>query len=119
MKTFFFALASVLSSLSIYAQGGWTIDYAHSGIKFSVTHMMVSEVDGNFKKFTGTITSTKDDLSDAQIEITIDATSINTDNENRDKHLKGEDFFNVDKYPNILFKSTSLKKVGDNKYVLE
>ncbi len=97
----------------------WTVDNSHSGVKFSVSHLVISEVEGQFKTFSGNITAAKEDFSDAKIDFKIDVNSINTDNEGRDKHLKSDDFFNAEKYPTITFKSTSLKKVSGNKYVLE
>lgn len=96
----------------------WTLDKGHSNVKFTVTHMVVSEVDGTFKTFDGTIEHTKADLSDAKIHFTVDVNSINTDNERRDGHLKGDDFFNAEKFPAMKFESTSFTPQGDNKYKL-
>lgn len=98
--------------------GKWTVDKSHSNVKFTVTHLVVSEVDGYFKLFDGTMENTKPDLSDAKIQFTVDVTSINTDNERRDKHLKSDDFFAADKYPTMKFESTSMTPAGDNKYKL-
>lgn len=91
-----------------YAQ--WTIDKGHSKFTFIAEHHGLSEVDGYFKKFDGKITASKADLSDAVFEITIESASLNTDLERRDGHLKSEDMFDVEKFPTITFKSTSLKK---------
>lgn len=96
----------------------WTLDKGHSNVKFTVTHMVVSEVDGTFKNFDGTIESSKPDFSDAVVNFTVDVTSVNTDNENRDKHLKGNDFFNAEQFPQMKFQSTSFKPLGNNKYEL-
>jgi polyisoprenoid-binding protein YceI len=96
----------------------WTVDKAHSNVKFTVTHMVVSEVGGTFKVFDGTMEHTKPDYSDAKINFMVDVTSINTDNERRDGHLKGDDFFNAEKYPQMKFVSTSFTPSGDNKYKL-
>lgn len=98
--------------------GKWTVDKSHSNVKFTVTHLVVSEVDGYFKLFDGTMENAKSDLSDAKIQFTVDVSSINTDNERRDKHLKSEDFFAADTYPTMKFESTSMKPAGDNKYKL-
>ena len=87
-------------------------------MKFTVTHMVVSEVDGSFKTFDGTIESTKPDYSDAVVTFTVDVTSVDTDNENRDKHLKSDDFFNAEQFPQMKFQSTSFKPLGGNKYQL-
>ena len=100
------------------ASSKWAIDKAHSNVKFTVTHMVVSETDGNFKIFSGGMENSKPDFSDAKIEFSVDVSSINTENENRDKHLKGDDFFNAEKYPQMKFVSTSFTPLGDNKYKL-
>ena len=96
----------------------WTLDKGHSNVKFTVTHMVVSEVDGAFKNFDGTIESTKPDFSDGVVNFTVDVASVDTDNENRDKHLKSDDFFNAEKFPQMKFQSTSFKSLGGNKYQL-
>ena len=96
----------------------WTVDKSHSTVKFAVSHMVVSETEGNFKVFDGTITHTKADLSDAAIQFTVDVNSINTENESRDKHLKSDDFFNAEQYPLMKFESKSFKPLGGNKYAL-
>ena len=92
----------------------WNLDKSHSFIRFSVTHMVVSEAEGNFKKFDGSFESSKADFSDAKITFTIDATTVNTENENRDKHLKSDDFFATEKYPTIKFESTAFQPLGNN-----
>jgi polyisoprenoid-binding protein YceI len=79
---------------------------------------MISETEGQFKKFDAKLTAEKPDFTDAVIEVTIDAASIFTDEEKRDEHLRSPDFFDVEKYPNITFKSKSLKKVKDKNYKL-
>ncbi len=96
----------------------WTIDKPHSNVKFAVTHLVVSEVEGSFKLFDGSMESTKTDYSDAAISLTVDVNSLNTDNEMRDKHLKSDDFFNAEKFPAIKFQSTSFTPAGGNKYKL-
>jgi polyisoprenoid-binding protein YceI len=109
----------VLGTLNGMAQGTkWAVDKVHSNVKFTVTHMAVSEVDGSFKIFDGTMEHSKADFSDAKVSFTIDVNSISTDNENRDGHLKGDDFFNAAQYPQIKFVSTSMKSMGGNKYQL-
>lgn len=96
----------------------WTLDKSHSNVRFTVTHMVVSETDGAFKIFDGTVEHTKADWSDAKINFTVDINSINTDNENRDKHLKSDDFFNVEKFPTAKFVGKTFKPLGNNKYEL-
>jgi polyisoprenoid-binding protein YceI len=116
MKKINLLAMALLFSATLFAQTKWTVDKNHAKIGFTVTHMMLSEVDGNFKKFDATVTSSKPDFSDAVFELTIDAASISTDNDNRDNDLKGEHYFDVAKYPQITFKSTSISKVDDKKY---
>lgn len=98
------------------AQTKWKVDKTHSNVKFSVQHMVISEVEGNFKMFDGTMENTKADFSDAKINFSVDVASVNTDNENRDGHLKADDFFNAEKFPKMTFVSTSVKPVGTGKY---
>jgi polyisoprenoid-binding protein YceI len=94
----------------------WKLDKNHGKLSFTVTHMMVSDVEGWFKSFDASITTTKDDFSDAVAEMTADVSSINTDNDMRDKHLKSPDFFDADKYPKITFKSKTITKGAGNSY---
>ena len=96
----------------------WTVDKAHSKLGFSITHMMISDVEGNFKTFEASIASVKDDFSDAVFEISADIPAINTDNEGRDKDLQSDRFFDAAKFPKLTFKSTSFTKVEGNKYKL-
>lgn len=106
----------VMFAATVSAQTKWEIDKAHSKVGFSVTHMVISEVDGFFNNFQADITTTGTDFSTAKINFTVDVNSITTDNEARDKHLKSDDFFNADKFPQIKFVGKSINKVGDNKY---
>ena len=94
MKKCTLSLFALLISVAVFAQK-WTVDKAHSKLGFTVTHLMISEVDGNFKKFDATIVSSKDDFSDAVFELTADIASINTDMEFRDKDLKSPGFFEI------------------------
>ena len=85
-----FLIAMVIGMMIISkseAQTKWTLDNAHTGVKFTVTHLVISEIEGAFKSFTGSMTATKPDFSDAQIDFSVDIASINTDNEMRDTHL--------------------------------
>jgi len=97
----------------------WTVDKPHTSVRFAVTHMVVAETEGTFKVFDGTVEHSKADWSDAKINFTVDVNSINTDNENRDRHLKSDDFFNAEKFPAMTFASTSFKPKGNNKYELK
>lgn len=111
--------APVTTSAKIAIETGkWSVDKAHSSVKFTVTHMVVSEVEGSFKLFDGSMENTKADLSDAKINFTVDVNSIDTENEKRDGHLKSDDFFNAEKFPSMTFASTSMTPAGDNKYKL-
>ena len=110
---------STLDLPSTTAQAGsWVVDKPHTNVKFSVAHLVISDVDGNFKSFDGTMESSKADFSDAKITFTADVSSINTDNEMRDNHLKSDEFFNAAKFPQMKFVSTSFTPLGDNKYKL-
>lgn len=100
-----------------YAQGTWNIDQAHSRIGFNVTHMMVSEVEGNFKQFEGKVISKSDDFNGAEVQFVAQVASVNTENEKRDGHLRSDDFFNAEKFPTISFKGTLVKQ--GNKYQLK
>lgn len=107
----------LLSGAVVFGQT-WSLDKAHAKLGFGVTHLLVSTVEGSFKTFDAKITSSKDDFSDAVIELTADVNSIDTDNEQRDGHLKGPDFFDAAKFSTITFKSKSFKKIADKKYKL-
>src|SRR5688572_22210604 len=108
--------AGLLLSFVSIKSATWTVDSTHARLGFSVSHLMVSEVDGSFKKFDATITGSAEDFSDAVVKLTADVNSIDTDNEQRDTHLKNPDFFDAVKYPTITFTSKSFKKAGDKKY---
>lgn len=105
MKCFFTLIVVATFSLSqVTGQTNWTLDKSHTNIQFTVTHMVVSEVTGDFKDFDGKVTSTSDDFKNSDVEFTAKVASVNTGNENRDKHLKSDDFFNAEQYPDIKFK---------------
>ena len=109
-KTIKTLVAVAVISLSAKAQTTWNIDASHSKMGFAITHMMVSETEGKFKVYEGTVSSKSDmDFTNAAIDFKIDVNSINTDNDQRDAHLKGADFFDAATYPSITFKATSMK----------
>ena len=87
----------------------WQIDPAHSSIQFTVRHMMISKVRGNFEKFSGTIDFTEENPANSTVSVEIDAASINTREEQRDGHLKSPDFLNVAEFPTLTFKSTRVE----------
>jgi len=90
----------------------WEIDPAHSSATFSIRHMTISNVRGEFGKVTGTVNWDDADVAKSTAEATLDATTINTHEPKRDAHLKSPDFFDVEKNPTITFKSTQVQKVG-------
>ncbi len=93
----------------------WTVDQSHSSVGFEVKHMMVSKVKGTFDAYTAEVEAADlADLTTATIEFKFDVTSINTRSEDRDNHLKGEDFFDAEKFPTINFTSTSITRDGDD-----
>jgi polyisoprenoid-binding protein YceI len=94
----------------------WQIDPAHTNVEFSVRHMMISNVKGQFQKTSGTITINGNDPTSAKIDATIDAASINTRVDKRDAHLKSPAFLDVDKFPTITFKSTKVEAAGPGKW---
>lgn len=118
MKKLFILLTAALMAGQAYSQTQWVVDKAHSEIGFSVVHMVISEVQGLFTDYDATIYADKEDFSDIRAEVRIKAASISTGNERRDNHLRSDDFFAVEEYPEILFKSTSMSKTGENTYKL-
>ncbi|MCC9138479.1 YceI family protein [Pontibacter silvestris] len=120
MKNLLILVFAVLS-LSAFTtlNSVWKNDDAHSQLSFTVSHLGIADVTGTFNDFDATVTSSKPDFSDASFEMTAKTASINTRVEDRDKHLKSADFFNVEKYPTLTFKSTSVKKADKNNYKLK
>lgn len=96
----------------------YKIDAAHSEITFKVKHLMITNVTGSFTQFEGTLESDADDFSDAKISFDADVNSVTTNNEQRDAHLKGDDFFAAEKFPKLSFVSKSFTKKGDDEYAL-
>lgn len=96
----------------------WAIDPMHSEIQFKVKHLVISTVTGSFGQYDASFSSEKEDFSDAQISFSADINSINTNNEQRDTHLKSDDFFNAEQYPKMTFVSRELKKIGEGTYKL-
>lgn len=119
MKNVFLLLLALVSFRTVDAQSTWTADVSHSSLGFSISHMVVSETEGRFNLFNGKVVSKNDDFTDAQIDFTVEVKSVNTENQKRDDHLKGPDFFDAEKFPKMTFKSTSFKKISDKNYKLE
>jgi polyisoprenoid-binding protein YceI len=108
-----------LFSFTVVEQFSYTVDNAHSRLGFTIKHMGISDFNGNFGKFETKITTSKEDFSDAVVELTADVNTINTGNEMRDGHLKSADFFETEKFPILTFKSTSFKLVKGKNYKIE
>ncbi|WP_298297651.1 YceI family protein [Hydrotalea sp.] len=96
----------------------YKIDAAHSEVTFKVKHLMIASVTGQFKQFDGSLVAEKDDFTDAKVNFEADVNSITTGNEQRDGHLKSDDFFAADKFPKLTFLSTDIQKLSDEKYNL-
>lgn len=96
----------------------WSSDRGHSKISFTASHLLISEISGEFKNYDLKVSATKPDFSDAKIALKIDVKSINTGNAERDKALRSREFFNVAKYPFITFEGTNLRWISDSKLKL-
>lgn len=96
----------------------WNLDTSHSEIQFKVRHMMITNVTGHFEKFNATVETEGDDFSTAKVHFTADIDSISTKNEQRDGHLKSEDFFDAANHSQLSFEGTSLQKVDDEHFKL-
>jgi polyisoprenoid-binding protein YceI len=96
-----------------YVAGTWAIDPVHSEVSFTVRHMMVSKVRGRFDKFEGTIVTAEDPFA-SSVTASVDLTSINTGQEQRDAHIRSADFFEVETHPTMTFVSTGVKPAGDD-----
>jgi polyisoprenoid-binding protein YceI len=118
MKKIFILLASAFLYTAASAQTTWNVDKAHSNVKFTITHLMVSDVVGLFKTYDATITASKPDFSDAKVQVEIQTASVTTDNDQRDKHITSPDFFDVAQYPTLTFTSTGITKTSDKHYKL-
>ncbi|TDH23993.1 polyisoprenoid-binding protein [Segetibacter sp. 3557_3] len=94
----------------------YKIDPTHSDITFKIKHLMISSVTGSFKKFDATFETNSADFTDATINFEADVNSIDTGNEQRDAHLKADDFFNAEQFPTLKFSSTNVEKESDEEY---
>ena len=118
MKKAIILFAIALFSTAAFAQTTWKNDPMHSKLGFTITHLMVSDVDGIFKDFNCTIMASKPDFSDARFQLTVNTASVNTDIDYRDKDLRSPHYFDVEKYPTITFTSTGISKASANHYKL-
>jgi polyisoprenoid-binding protein YceI len=110
-------MALTTSAIRGYLAGTWTVDTTHSDVAFTVRHMMVSKVRGNFRNFSVTIVTAENPL-ESSVTAEIDLNSIDTNNEQRDNHVRSADFFDVEKFPTMTYTSTSISGNGDT-FVLE
>lgn len=110
-----FALFSLFSFVKLETSN-WSSDNVHSHLGFSINHLGINDVQGSFVNYESKITNTKEDFSDAVIELSADIASINTGNTMRDDHLKTAEYFDAEKFPKMTFKSTSVSKLKDNNF---
>ncbi len=96
----------------------WSLDKTHSEIQFKARHLMITNVTGVFKNYEATIETDENDFTNAEITFTAEVDSLTTGNDQRDAHLKSDDFFNAEKYPQLKFVSTGMEKKDDNSYTL-
>ncbi|HEY0244400.1 MAG TPA: YceI family protein [Mucilaginibacter sp.] len=96
----------------------WVLDPMHSEVQFKIKHLVISTVSGFFKSFEGALETENDDFEDAKINFSLDINSIDTNQSQRDEHLKSAEFFDAEKYPQIKFTSTSFKKTDDDEFEL-
>ena len=100
------------------AKTKWLLDPVHSGLQFKIKHLVISNVSGAFKSFNATVETEGEDFSTALINLAAEMASISTNNEQRDAHLRNSDFFEVEKYPELQFKSTKIEKRDSDNYIL-
>jgi polyisoprenoid-binding protein YceI len=112
-------LATPQTTTTNSATTNWNIDPAHSVAEFKFKHMMISNVKGQFAKITGVLTLDESDLADSRVEALIEAASIETRDAQRDAHLKSADFFDVEKFPTLSFKSTHISHGRDGELAVE
>lgn len=118
MKKFFAAITTVIFTLALPVMAlasTWTIDPDHSNVGFKIKHLMVSNVKGNFNKYTGTVELNDKDITKSKVEVGIDTASVNTNVQLRDADLKSANFFDVAKYPTMTFVSKKVAKAGKDK----
>ncbi len=104
----------ITPTTSAWAATKFSLDPSHTSVGFSIRHMLISTVRGSFSGIGGEIVYDPDDPTRSSVRVEIDAASIDTGNKDRDNHLKGPDFFDVENYPKIIFESTKVEKRGDN-----
>lgn len=115
-KSLVMGLSAVVVAAGVFGADTYKLDASHASVGFSVKHLSISNTKGAFPKVSGTLILDEKNLGKSSVEVTIDAASVNTNDENRDKHLRAADFFEVEKYPTITFKSTKVVR-NDAGYV--
>ena len=118
MKKLAFIITLFILPVSVFAQDTWVQDPYHSVVGFTVTHLGIADVPGHFEDYDVTITATEEDFSDAKVELTVRTASVNTRVQDRDDHLRSEDFFNVETYPEMTFSSKSIREIEEGVYEL-
>lgn len=113
MTTIETAIPSSGTSVPGYVAGTWAIDPVHSEVSFTVRHLMVSKVRGRFTSFSGEFATGADPL-DSSVQATVDLSSIDTGNPDRDAHVRSADFFDVEQYPELTYRSTGIRRDGDD-----
>lgn len=116
MKRMYFFVLIAFMSTTIFAQTTWSIDENHSQVSFAITHFGIAEITGQFREYDATIQTQGNDFSNAEFNVEIDVSSVDTGVQKRDDHLRSEDFFNAEQHPKMTFRSTSVEKVGDDRY---
>lgn len=119
MKTLKVSLAILFAFVSTSSgQTTWAFDKSHTKIGFSVTHLVITQVEGHFKEYEGSFVAPEEGFENAKINFSANIASIDTDNEKRDEHLKSDDFFNSEKFPKLRFEGKSFYKTNGNSYKL-
>lgn len=119
MKKVIFSILVLSLSLAASAQQAWSNDPMHSRLGFVMKHLTISEINGQFSSFTVKVKTTKPDFTDMKVSVVAKTASISTGVDMRDNHLKTADFFDVEKYPEMTFESTSLKKISEKVFALK
>lgn len=113
LKSSILGLAAVVLAMGVFAADTYKLDASHASVGFSVKHLSLSNTKGTFPGLSGTLVLDEKNIGKSSVEVTLDAASVNTNDANRDKHLRAADFFDVEKFPTITFKSTKVVRKDD------